>query len=33
VIWLEDGRVRGYDRHGVLWLDPDYRAVFEGADA
>lgn len=29
VIWLQDGRVRGHDRHGVLWADPDYRAVFQ----
>ncbi|GGK78692.1 ABC transporter ATP-binding protein [Planomonospora parontospora subsp. parontospora] len=29
VIWLEGGRVRGYDRHRVLWDDPGYRAVFE----
>ncbi len=28
VIWLEDGGVRGYDRHAVLWRDPEYRAVF-----
>ncbi|GAA0438580.1 ABC transporter ATP-binding protein [Acrocarpospora corrugata] len=29
VIWLEHGRVRGYDRHGRLWRNPDYRAVFQ----
>lgn len=29
VIWLEDGRVRAHDRHGVLWADPEYRAVFQ----
>nr|WP_260408144.1 ABC transporter ATP-binding protein [Planomonospora venezuelensis] len=29
VIWLEDGRVRGYDRHRALWADPAYRAVFQ----
>jgi ATP-binding cassette, subfamily B, bacterial len=32
VIWLQDGRVRGYDRHRVLWANPAYRAVF-AADA
>ncbi|GGS70590.1 ABC transporter ATP-binding protein [Planobispora rosea] len=32
VIWLEDGRVRGYDRHRALWDDPRYRAVFQAAD-
>ncbi|MFI6319677.1 ABC transporter ATP-binding protein [Nonomuraea sp. NPDC050556] len=29
VVWLQDGRVRGHDTHGVLWTDPDYRAVFQ----
>jgi ATP-binding cassette subfamily B protein len=29
VLWLEDGRVRAYDRHRVLWRDPAYRAVFQ----
>ncbi|HEX6469865.1 MAG TPA: ABC transporter ATP-binding protein [Streptosporangiaceae bacterium] len=29
VIWLEDGRVRGHDRHEALWNDPAYRAVFQ----
>ncbi|MFG2001058.1 ABC transporter ATP-binding protein [Spirillospora sp. NPDC048911] len=29
VIWLEDGRVRAYEPHGVLWADPEYRAVFQ----
>ncbi|MEV0586824.1 ABC transporter ATP-binding protein [Nonomuraea sp. NPDC050310] len=28
VVWLEGGRVRGYDRHEALWYDPAYRAVF-----
>jgi ATP-binding cassette subfamily B protein len=28
VIWLENGRVRGYGRHDTLWSDPEYRAVF-----
>jgi ATP-binding cassette subfamily B protein len=32
VIWLENGRVRGYDLHHVLWQDPAYRAIFQ-ADA
>jgi ATP-binding cassette, subfamily B, bacterial RamA/AmfB len=31
VIWLADGRVRGYDRHDVLWENPGYRAVFQAA--
>ncbi|GIH22148.1 ABC transporter ATP-binding protein [Acrocarpospora phusangensis] len=30
VVWLERGRVRGYDRHDRLWRNPDYRAVFQG---
>jgi len=29
VIWLEDGRVRAYDHHRVLWQDPAYRAIFQ----
>ncbi|MFI0444390.1 ABC transporter ATP-binding protein [Actinomadura sp. 6N118] len=29
VVWLEDGRIRAYERHSVLWADPDYRAVFQ----
>ncbi|HUR74223.1 MAG TPA: ABC transporter ATP-binding protein [Sporichthya sp.] len=28
VIWLENGRVRGYAGHQQLWTRPDYRAVF-----
>lgn len=28
VVWLEQGRVRGYAPHAVLWADPHYRAVF-----
>lgn len=28
VVWLEQGRVRGYAPHAVLWSDPQYRAVF-----
>jgi ATP-binding cassette subfamily B protein len=31
VIWLDEGRVRGHDRHEVLWRDPAYRAVFQPA--
>jgi ATP-binding cassette subfamily B protein len=31
VIWLEDGRVRAYDHHRVLWRDPAYRAIFQAA--
>src|SRR5262249_34172391 len=27
VLWLEDGAVRGYDRHAHLWHNPAYRAV------
>ncbi|WP_066361123.1 ABC transporter transmembrane domain-containing protein [Herbidospora mongoliensis] len=33
VIWLDQGRVRGFDRHLALWRDPDYRAVFQGGEA
>ncbi|WP_433414267.1 ABC transporter ATP-binding protein [Microtetraspora malaysiensis] len=30
VLWLENGRLRGYDRHEVLWERyPAYRAVFQ----
>ncbi|KAB2339834.1 ABC transporter ATP-binding protein [Actinomadura rudentiformis] len=29
VVWLEDGRIRAYERHSVLWADPGYRAVFQ----
>jgi ATP-binding cassette subfamily B protein len=29
VIWLEDGRVRAYAHHQVLWQDPAYRAIFQ----
>ncbi|HEU5160543.1 MAG TPA: ABC transporter ATP-binding protein [Streptosporangiaceae bacterium] len=29
VVWLDGGRVRGIDRHEVLWRDPAYRAVFQ----
>ncbi|MCC5581934.1 ABC transporter ATP-binding protein [Microtetraspora sp. AC03309] len=30
VLWLEDGRLRGFDRHEVLWsAHPGYRAVFQ----
>lgn len=33
VAWLDNGRVRALAPHTVLWTDPDYRAVFEGAEA
>ncbi|MEO3853774.1 ABC transporter ATP-binding protein [Acrocarpospora sp. B8E8] len=29
VIWLERGRVRGYDQHARLWRNQDYRSVFQ----
>jgi ATP-binding cassette subfamily B protein len=29
VIWLEQGRVRAFDSHQVLWENPDYRAAFQ----
>ncbi|MFF0308496.1 ABC transporter ATP-binding protein [Streptosporangium sp. NPDC004379] len=32
VIWLDGGRVRGYDTHPTLWEDPAYRAVFQVDD-
>jgi ATP-binding cassette, subfamily B, bacterial len=32
VIWLDDGRVRGFAPHRVLWDDPEYRAVFQAAE-
>ncbi|MFD2417699.1 ABC transporter ATP-binding protein [Amycolatopsis pigmentata] len=32
VAWLDNGRIRALAPHAVLWADPDYRAVFEGAD-
>jgi ATP-binding cassette subfamily B protein len=31
VAWLEHGRLRGYAAHEVLWHDPAYRALFQGA--
>lgn len=31
VVWLAEGRVRGFAPHRTLWSDPAYRAVFEGA--
>lgn len=33
VVWLEQGRVRGYAPHAVLWADPAYRAVFGTGEA
>ena len=32
VAWLDHGRLRGYAAHDVLWRDPGYRELFEGAD-
>lgn len=37
VVWLENGRIRAAAPHGVLWQDPEYRALFavtgrEGTD-
>jgi ATP-binding cassette subfamily B protein len=32
VVWLEDGGIRAYAPHEQLWLDPDYRALFEARD-
>jgi ATP-binding cassette subfamily B protein len=29
VAWLDGGRLRAVGRHGELWDDPDYRAVFQ----
>ncbi|WP_283137877.1 ABC transporter ATP-binding protein [Rhizohabitans arisaemae] len=31
VVWLQDGRVRAYASHQVLWENPEYRAVFQTA--
>ena len=31
VAWLEGGRLRGYAPHEVLWADPRYRELFQGA--
>jgi ATP-binding cassette subfamily B protein len=34
VVWLDGGGVREMAPHGRLWLEPDYRALFEAtADA
>jgi ATP-binding cassette subfamily B protein len=32
VIWLDGGGVRAVAPHRELWLDPDYRALFEAAE-
>ncbi|MCA1682514.1 MAG: ABC transporter ATP-binding protein/permease [Actinobacteria bacterium] len=32
VVWLEDGSVRAYAPHDVLWRDAEYRALFEARD-
>jgi len=29
VIWLDAGRLRAYGPHHELWLDPEYRALFD----
>ena len=31
VVWLDQGRVRAYGSHDLLWTDPEYRAVFSEA--
>ncbi|MEV8021851.1 ABC transporter ATP-binding protein [Streptomyces sp. NPDC086554] len=33
VAWLEDGRIRSVAPHERLWQHPEYRAVFDTADA
>ncbi|MGP9017212.1 ATP-binding cassette domain-containing protein [Streptomyces sp. BR1] len=33
VAWLDGGRIRAFGPHGLLWADPDYRAVFGPAGA
>jgi ATP-binding cassette subfamily B protein len=32
VIWLQDGGIRAHAAHATLWLDADYRALFEVHD-
>jgi ATP-binding cassette subfamily B protein len=32
VVWLQDGGIRAHAAHAKLWLDPDYRALFEVQD-
>ncbi|MGR6916664.1 ABC transporter ATP-binding protein [[Actinomadura] parvosata] len=32
VVWLDGGTVRARGPHDVLWQDPAYRAVFQGAE-
>jgi ATP-binding cassette subfamily B protein len=32
VVWLEGGHVRAYAPHDELWLDAEYRALFEARD-
>jgi ATP-binding cassette subfamily B protein len=29
VVWLDQGRVRAFDSHQVLWENPDYRGAFQ----
>ncbi|MEU6715326.1 ABC transporter ATP-binding protein [Nonomuraea sp. NPDC046802] len=31
VVWLEDGKVRAVGAHHLLWREPGYRAIFQGA--
>lgn len=33
VLWLEDGRVRGFAPHAALWADRAYRAVYAAEEA
>jgi ATP-binding cassette subfamily B protein len=33
VVWLHEGRIRGYAPHAELWADPEYRALFVPAGA
>jgi ATP-binding cassette, subfamily B, bacterial len=32
VVWLDAGRLRAVAPHAALWADPEYRAIFGGAD-
>jgi ATP-binding cassette subfamily B protein len=32
VAWLDRGRLRGFAAHDILWRDPGYQALFQGAD-
>ncbi|TDP96653.1 ABC transporter ATP-binding protein [Labedaea rhizosphaerae] len=33
VVWLDNGKLRGFAAHQDLWADPDYRALFTGDDS